>query len=316
MSNRASGSNVRMHLVLTLVTISWGFNNIAMKFGFQYFTAEQFSGVRLLMAFPFMLLLAFALPERVRFERRDLAGIVVIGLVGLGLFQVLFPIGIDETSASLGGILMATMPVYVVVLSLVFRLEKPRGKSIAGILLTLVGLAVITLSLEHQSDAGQTTLRGILFMVMAEFGYAINTTFLRRYMNTYPPLQVIGLAMSVSVALYLVVYASDLLEMHISAIPPAGWLIAAYSGLVAFFLSNVLWNLAVKRAGGTRVAVYGNLPPVIVLLLSSVIFHDRLHPMQIVGSAVVLCGVLLVQLRSPGSPAPAGESVPAATKSG
>ncbi len=300
-----------VHGMLFLITVSWGFNNIVLKIGFQYLTAPQFSGVRMLIALPFMIYFAFWMPGQVRFTKRDFWGIAAIGCVGLGLFQILFPIGIDETSASLGGILMATMPIHVVILSLIFRLERPGVKSIVGVLLTIGGLILITLASHQPEAATQTTLKGIIFIIVAEFGYAINTTFLRPYMKRYPPLQVTGLAMAVSVCIYLVVYFSDMRSIVPSETNPIVWLCTIYSGLIAFLLANILWNYAVKHIGSTKVSVYGNMPPVIVVILSAIIFHDVLNLMQMVGAVIILAGVVLVQLRKAASPKrPKAQSVP------
>lgn len=286
-----------VHVMLFLITVSWGFNNIALKIGFQYLTAPQFSGVRMLLAFPFMLYFAFWMPGRVRFTKRDFWGIVGVGCLGLGMFQILFPIGIDETSASLGGILMATMPIHVVVLSLAFGLERPGLKSIFGVLLTIGGLVLITLASHQPEAATQTTLKGIIFVVVAEFGYAINTTFLRPYMKRYPPLQITGLAMAVSVLIFLGVFFNDMRSIIIAEVDSIAWLCAIYSGLIAFLLANILWNYAVKHIGSTKVSVYGNMPPVIVTILSAIIFHDVLNLMQMVGAIIIFSGVILVQLR-------------------
>lgn len=291
-----------IHIVLLLITVIWGCNNIVLKIGFQYLTAPQFSGVRMVIALPLMLYFAFWLPGRVRFTKRDFWGVVAIGCVGLGLFQVLFPIGIDQTSASLGGILMATMPIHVVILSLIFRLERPELKSIVGILLTIGGLILIT-SASHQPEAAtQTTLKGIIFVIVAEFGYAINTTFLRHYMKRYPPLQVTGLAMAVSVCIYLIVFFPDMKSLVPSEIHPVVWLCAIYSGLISFLFANILWNYAIKDIGSTKVSVYGNMPPVLVTILGAILFHDVLNLMQMVGAVIILAGVVLVQLRKTASP--------------
>lgn len=288
---------ITTHLILALVAISWGFNNIVMKIGFKHVTAPQFSGIRMLIALPFMLYLACWAPGQVRFKRKDLIGIIVVGMAGLGVFQILYPIGIDETSAPLGGILMATMPIMVVTISLLFRLERPRWESFTGIALTLVGLALITFSAGTSSSDGDTTLRGISFVVLAELGYAINTTFLRPYMRRYPPLQVTGLAMAVSVVFYELVYWSEMRALVISEIAPVVWATTLYSGLVAFLFANILWNLSVKHIGSTQVSVYGNLPPVIVLILSALLFQDMLNFTQMIGSLIILSGVVLVQFR-------------------
>ena len=288
---------VLIHVMLFFITILWGFNNIVMKIGFRYLTAPQFNGIRMLMAFPFMLYFAFWMPGRVPFTKHDFWGIAGLGCLGLGLFQILFPIGIDETSASIGGILMATMPIHVVVLSVAFRLEKPRLKSFLGVLLTIVGLVLITLASHQPEVAQKTTLKGIIFVVLAEFGYAINTTFLKIYMKRYPPLQLTGLSMSVSVFIYLILYFQDMKDIVISEVNPIAWFCALYSGLVAFLLANILWNYAVKHIGSTKVSIYGNLPPVMVIILSAIIFNDLLSFTQLIGGVIILIGVVLVQMR-------------------
>ncbi len=286
-----------VHVLLVLITLSWGFNNIAMKIGFTYLTPQQFGGVRMLMAFPFMVYLAGFMPGRVKFTRKDFVSIAFLGLIGMGVFQILFHMGIDETSPSIGGILMATMPVQVVLLSILFRMEKPGWRSMLGVLLTIAGLAVITLSTQKGGEQ-LTTVRGIVFVVLAELGYAVHTTFLRPFMKRYSTLQVTGLAMSVAVIEYLVIFFPDLLALELRTVPAIGYLSAAYSGLIGLFIANVLWNIAIKRIGSTKVAVYGNLPTVFVLLLSALIFGDLLQLRQLMGALVILAGVLLVQFRT------------------
>jgi drug/metabolite transporter (DMT)-like permease len=293
----ATGRHGWVHLILALVALSWGFNNIAMKIGLAHVTPGQFGGIRMLMAFPFMLYMAFGMRSRVPFSRRDALLIVIFGILGLGVFQTLYIVGVNETSTPLGGILMATMPVHVVLLALAFRLEKPEWRSITGVILALAGLVLLTLSAGQGEGNTETTLRGILFIVLAELGYGVNTTFLRPFMRKYPPMQVTGLAMAVSVLFYLVVYRKDMYLLDISVLPASVWVTTLYSGLVAFLIANTMWNIAVKHIGSTQVAVYGNLPPVIVMLFGALLFNEVLNGWQLIGSMIILAGVVLVQFR-------------------
>lgn len=289
-------SHAWVHLVLTLIAVSWAFNNMVMKVGFTFVSAQQFGGIRMLLVFPFMLYFAFFSPSRVPFTRRDALGISLIGLVGLGLFQTLFPRGISETSAPLGGVLIATMPVHTLILSLVFRFEKVKWRPVAGVLLTLVGLLVI-MRVNTDLSTSETTVRGILFVVVAELGFAINTTFLRPYMERYPLVQVTGLSMSVSVVLYNLVYLNDMKALLDTPIAWQVWPLTMYSGFIAFMVANILWNTSVTKIGSTQVSVYGNLPTVFVLLFSALMFNQVLTGLQLFGSALILCGVILVQFR-------------------
>ncbi len=286
-----------VHLLLIAVTLSWGLNNIVMKLGFAHLTPQQFGGMRMLMVLPFMIYLAGFLPGRRKFAKKDGIKIALIGAVGMGMFQVFFPLGVHYTSAPVGGILLATMPVHVVLLSLVFRLERPGWKSITGVLLTIAGLAVITLASENGQNSGETTLWGVFFLVTAELGFAVYTTFLRPYMKRYSSLQVAGLAMAVSVVVYFLAFAPQIIQIDLSTLPASAWGATAYSGLFALFIANVLWNISVKYIGSTKVSVYGNLPTVFVLLFSALIFGDLLRYQQLVGAVIILAGVILVQLR-------------------
>lgn len=296
-----------VHLILAFVALSWGFNNIAIKIGLVHVTPGQFGGIRMLLAFPFMLYMAFGMRKRIPFSLRDALMIVIFGILGLGVFQTLYIVGVDETSAPLGGILMATMPVHVVLLSLTFQLEKPEWRSITGVVMTLSGLVLLTLSAGGAADASATTLRGIFFIVLAELGYGVNTTFLRPYMKKYPPMQVSGLAMAVSVVCFLIVYRKDMLSLDVLSLPATVWATTIYSGLVAFLIANTMWNIAVKHIGSTQVAVYGNLPPVIVMIFSALIFNEVLNGWQWIGSLIILAGVVLVQFRKS---VPAMPSIP------
>jgi len=53
----------------------------------------------------------------------------------------------------------------------------------------------------------------------------------------------------------------------------------------------------VKHIGSTQVAVYGNLPPVIVMLFGALLFNEVLNGWQLIGSMIILAGVVLVQFR-------------------
>ena len=173
---------IRTHATLIGITLFWSFNNIVMKLSFEFIPANMFNFLRLFIAFPFMVYLAFFLPDHVSYSKRDALSLVLIGIFGFGLFQLLFPIGIDQTSPSIGGVLMATMPMHVVILSLIFKFEAITKRIVIGITLTLIGLAFISFVSKVPNQNYQTTLRGVILVVVAELGFAINTTFIKKYL--------------------------------------------------------------------------------------------------------------------------------------
>lgn len=295
LSNTKSLYTFFTHSILLSVTLLWSFNNIVFKVAFTTVSASMFNLLRLLIAFPFMLYLAFFLPSHIPYKKRDIILLTLLGIGGFGVFQLLFPLGIDLTSPAIGGILMATMPIHVVILSTVFKLEKITPSIILGILCTVVGLTLIAFFSTQGNGQYETSLVGIILVVVAEFAFAINTTFIKGFLKRYPPLQLTGFVMGVSVLVFCGVHSKRVIEIFHTPFSYQIILLASYSGLIALLGANVLWNRAVGYLGSAKTSVYANVPPVFVIILSMIFFKDFPHPIALLGSFIILMGVYIVQ---------------------
>ena len=60
-------------------------------------------------------------------------------------------------------------------------------------------------------------------------------------------------------------------------------------------MTVVLWNDAVQRIGPSRTATYSNLIPVIALFTGVLFLGEPLSVGQVVGGALVICGLLVVR---------------------
>lgn len=242
-----------------------------------------------------MMYIAFFLPSHVSYTKKDMMLLTLLGIGGFGVFQLLFPIGIDLTSPAIGGILMATMPIHVVILSTVFRLEKITLSIILGILCTVAGLTLIAFFSTKGNGQYETSITGIVLVVVAELGFALNTTLIKGFLKRYPPLQLTGFVMGVSVLVFCGVHSKRVVEIFHTPFRYQIVLLAAYSGLIALLGANVLWNKAVGSLGSAKTSVYANVPPVFVIILSMIFFKDFPHPIALLGSFIILMGVYIVQ---------------------
>lgn len=287
------------HITLLLVSFSWGLNNIMLKVGFREIDPIMFGGLRLLIVTPAAVLTARLSPRYVPFVRKDLLAIIGIAFVGFSGFQVLFPLGIDRVSAPVGGILMGTMPVWVVLIHLFAKMEQVCWKSIVGVMLTIIGIAVITLTSAAggSGQTGEDTVVGVVLVIGAELFFAVNTVFLRPFMRKYSVPQVTAVAIVIALVFYAAILAPRVSSFDFGAVSLKAWGTVFYSALVGLFLANLAWNQSVQHLGSTRVAVYANLPSVFVLLLGALFLGEALHGAQYVGAAVIAAGIILVQVK-------------------
>jgi len=287
------------HITLLLVSFSWGLNNIMLKVGFREIDPIMFGGLRLLLVPPAAVLAARLSPRYVPFVRKDLLTIIGIAFIGFSGFQVLFPLGIDRVSAPVGGILMGTMPVWVVLIHLFAKMEQICWKSIVGVVLTIIGIAVITLTSAAggSGQTGEDTVVGVILVIGAELFFAVNTVFLRPFMRKYSVPQVTAVAIVIALVFYAAILAPRVSGFDFGSVSLKAWGTVFYSALVGLFLANLAWNQSVQYLGSTRVAVYANLPSVFVLLLGALFLGEALHGAQYVGAAVIAAGIILVQVK-------------------
>jgi drug/metabolite transporter (DMT)-like permease len=79
------------------------------------------------------------------------------------------------------------------------------------------------------------------------------------------------------------------------ALPIGGWGALAYSGILALVLAYLFWYRGVRVLGPTRSAMYGNLQPVIALIVAWLALGETPTVVQIVGAAAILFGLVLTR---------------------
>jgi len=291
-------SSVLTSIILLFVTFSWGLNNILMKVGFREIDPWMFSALRLAATLPAVLLVARFSPGYVPFERKDLLKISGIACVGFTGFQVFFPLGIYGVSTPLGGMLIATMPVWVLLINLITRISRVSITAVAGLLLTLTGILLIVVLPEMGTgDVGNTTVSGVVFLVLSELFFAVNSVFLRPFMKKYSVPQVTAVAMVISTLLFAAILNKRIVTFDYTSLSLVTWGTILYSGVIAMFLSNILWNRSIKSTGSLKVSVYANLPPVFVLILGALIFGEILSGVQYIGAVIIATGIVLAQVQ-------------------
>lgn len=287
------------HVVLFFVVFSWSLNTIMMKIGFREIDPWMFGLLRLAAIAPVVLLAARFSPGYIPFEKKDFLKITGIACIGFAGFQIFFLPGINGVSAPVGGMLLGILPVWVVVINLIARTDKVSTMALAGVLLTIAGITLIAYSPGAAGgNSGETTVSGVLFLVLAEFFFAINTVFLRPFMKKYSIPQVTSIAIIVSFIIYAAILNKRIVTFDYSSLSLVTWGTILYSGFVALFIANVFWNRSVKHMGSTKVSVYANLPPVFVLILGAVFLGELLRGPQYAGAAIIAAGIILVQLQN------------------
>jgi drug/metabolite transporter (DMT)-like permease len=284
----------RLDLILLGVPLVWGVNYAVIKAALNELQPLAFNGLRFTLATLTIWLLMGRLGTPVRIPRQRLWTLVLLGVLGNGLYQLLFIEGMARTTASNASLIMASVPVEVALLGTGLRSERLRARGWAGVLLAAGGLALL-LSTGEGGGYIRGNLVGDLLMLVAASSWALYTVLGASAMAHTPSLGATLVTFLAGTPILLLAAVPSFIRQDWRAVGVAGWAGVAFSGIVAIGLAYLAWNTGLGAIGGTRTAVYSNLTPVVAAAVGWFTLGESWGAGQLLGAAAVLLGVTLTR---------------------
>lgn len=280
-------------LMMIAVAAIWGGNFTVVKHGTAVLAPLAFNSARVALAALALTLIALA--RRVpRPLRKDLATLVALGLIGNGLYQVLFVEGIARTRASDAALVISAGPAFIALLGWARGSERISRQAWFGIGLSILGIALVVFG-GAASAPGQSTLLGNALVVLGSFCWAVFTVLLKPYTGRVDGVLVTAATMFGGALVLLVVSAPSIAATNWSALQPSAWGAIVYGGLAGLVVAYLFWYRGVRVLGPTRTAMYVNLQPVFALVIAWALLGERPGPWQVCGAICVMGGVLMAR---------------------
>ncbi|MEP3049163.1 MAG: DMT family transporter [Roseibium sp.] len=220
---------------------------------------------------------------------------LMMGLLNNAIpFSLLF-LGQTVIGAGLASILNATTPIFTVfVSSVVFRQEKLFPNRFAGVVLGVLGVAVMLSG--SLSGIVNDPIWAQLCCLGAAISYALAATFAKRF-SALPP--VVSAAGQLS--------GSTLIVFPIALYTAAGWSMADTSliawmnvlalGILATALAYLIYFQILAEAGATNASLVTLLVPASAIFFGWLILDESLTAMQLGGFAILLVGLIVLDGR-------------------
>lgn len=226
---------------------------------------------------------------------QDLKLIVPMVLLQPCLYFLLESNALTMTTSSQAGVISASVPILVALGAWLFLKERMNAKIILGLLVSVVGVAVLTLA-GRQGQTGDNPVLGnsLEFVAMAcASGNMLLVKVLSRRYNpwTLTGMQFLAGLIFFSPGIRYIVAAPDILlrmDLIVTLL-----LLGVFASAGAFGLYN--WSMS--RISASRASVFINLVPAVAVLLGWTLLGESLSPGQIAGALLVGFGVFISQRR-------------------
>lgn len=256
----------------------------------EYWPPFLVLSVRFLLSGVIALGIGFALGQRIRLTAQEWRLVVIFGLCQNAFYLGLFHYAMQTVEAGVASIIASSMPLVVAAFGRIFLGQRLKPLAIAGLAAGFAGVLVIMLArIGHGLD-----LRGTIVCMIGVTALAIATLTLRGAAAGGNLFVVVGLQMLVGAAALLPV--SLVVETWSVSSPPRFIAALAYSVLVSGVAATMIWFVLVRRIGATRAATFHFLNPFLGVATAALILGEAVTPRDFLGVAVIMAGILAVQL--------------------
>jgi len=277
--------------LLLIVGGIWGASYLFIKVAVREIEPTAMMDLRLLLAAAVLLpILAvrLGLKGSVREIRSTGTGAFILGVTNMAFPFVLIAWGEKHIDSGVAAIANATVPIFVAILAIRFNpSEQVRGARLAGVVLGLVGVGILT-GLHPQG--GWWGVAGTLAVVVASLSYASANLFTQHRFPRTSPL-VITTASTLAASLVLLPFA--LLQLP-DAMPSWKALASvAALGLAGTALALLFFYAMLARYGASRASLVTYLLPPFALFYGLVFLDERMTLNAVLGLLLILAGVAL-----------------------
>jgi len=280
------------HFLLAVVVLTWGANFGIVKSAFDTIPPLLFGALRFTVMGILLLGLAFWREKEIRIRKEDLGKVIMIGALGLGLYQVLWSLGLNLTSPSNSALILSIQPLLGVLYVDLVKKEPVGRQQYWGMLVALVGVVLVILKPTAKLHFSLETLPGDLLTLMAGFCAAIFfSVWSKPLLKIYSPLRLMSYCMIIGSLVLWIASPFSTQPVLWGKVWKETWWSMGYAVIFSGMLGHVFWYEGLERIGVTKSMVYLYFIPIWAVLFNFLMMGETIFLQQIFGGVLILLGV-------------------------
>lgn len=256
--------------------------------------------LRMIFSLPFYLVAAFVISTNKsnrKMTGREWLIVVVLGTSGYYLSSLLDFLGLQYISAGLERLILFLYPTFVVLINAYLFKEKIKGKVVWALILSYLGIAIAYFG-ELQIDTGNPNFFwGSILIFLCSITFAIYIAGSGYIIPKIGASKFTAYALLCSTA---GVFIHFILRGNYVPLQKSAdlWWYGILLALVATVIPTFLLSSATKKIGASNVAIISSIGPVSTILQAHFILGESIFFEQIIGTAMILAGILLLSVKS------------------
>ena len=281
-------------LIAVIGIILFSAKAVLVKLAYEYEVSSiHLLFFRMLFSLPvYLMFIALYKPkQKESIESKDYVWLLFFGFIGYYLASYFDFLGLKYIRAGLERVVLFVYPTLVLILSRVFFKTKINKNQLLAIVVTYFGV-VIAFWNDVQIPENHVYL-GIFLIFLSALAYASYVVGSGWLIPKFGVVLFTSYAMVIATVCviihYLVVDRTTLLNY-----PAEVYFLGGLMAFVSTLIPSFLVSIAIKKLGSNNFSIIGSVGPISTIILAYIFLNETVSNLQIIGSLVVIFGVLFI----------------------
>ncbi len=220
--------------------------------------------------------------------------LVILAILGITAFNTILYVGLTMTTATNALIINSSIPIIVLLLSVIILKQNIKPMQIIGITLSTLGVIFLILQGDLNRIFSLKLNQGDIWVIVSSLTWALYSVLVKfkpKELNNFEFFATIVLIGFIFL-LPIYVYQGYNLENEINLIK-SNYLIFGYVSIFASSLSYYFWHYGIKQIGASKTAQFTHLMPIFGAILAYIFLDEILQLYHIVGVILIGFGIYL-----------------------
>ncbi|KIL51844.1 DMT family transporter [Jeotgalibacillus soli] len=280
-----------VYFLLVAVMVTWGLNVVALKVLVEQFEPVTMTALRIFTAGMAVIVVLLISKSWRWLSLRELKMISFISLFNIVAHHYFLSVGLTETSAVNGGLILGLLPILTAIAAILFLRARLTPIKLAGILVAFVGVSFVVIA---GGQGGFQVAKGDIFIFLSAITQAVSFVLIKKTSPNIDIRLMTGWMMIIGSACLMVISLS--LEPNGFASMQTGewhhYVVFFGSAIIATAVGHMFYNYAIRLIGPSESAVFTNLNPFFALIGAALLLNESIYIEQIMGFVLVAIGVV------------------------
>lgn len=250
---------------------------------------------RFLVAFIIMSILKLLGIIKINYIGKNIKNLIILGLTQPIIYFIFETYGIQFSSSSQAGLMIALIPIFVTVLSAYALKETPSKLQCGFIFLSVSGVIFIVVMAGSTSSGG--SLLGIFLLLGAVLSAAMFNILSRKFSEKFSPMELTYAMMAMGAVFFNFIsicnhIRDNTLFQYFSPLKNINFLVSlAYLGILSSIIAFFLINFTLSKIEASKSAIFANLSTIVSIIAGVVLLHESFKSYHLIGSILILLGV-------------------------